>query len=65
MVRDNDPLHGSNLADLLMILDDIVWTCRTYGMARGYSLSSLLDANAHKVLNRQAKGTIGGSGDER
>jgi len=51
--------------DLMHECGDVLWYLSTFLFELGYSLEEAAKANNKKLLDRQARGVIGGSGDNR
>jgi len=52
-------------ATMIGEIGDVMWYCAGLCEVLGIELSSVAEANIAKLKDRQARGTIGGSGDNR
>ena len=69
-MRDDGWLPGAELGDaqrnaLVKELGDVLWYVASVAADVGVSLDEVGEANIAKLADRKARGTIGGSGDER
>jgi len=46
-------------------IGDVLWYCARLADELGLSLSQIAEENMEKLLDRKARGVIGGSGDNR
>ena len=72
LIRDNDVRFdgGSKItdqqrADLGAELGDVLWYISNLSLDLGLTLNDVAAMNLEKLLSRQARGAIGGSGDNR
>lgn len=52
-------------ADLMKEAGDLLWYLANFAAELGVSLEEIAQANLDKLASRQARGVLGGSGDER
>lgn len=60
--RDDVPLDYSSITKEL---GDVLWFVSTIAFYHGLSLADIAEANIEKLVSRQNRGVIGGSGDNR
>lgn len=46
-------------------LSDVLWYINRFAWGLGYTLEEIADLNVKKLLDRQARGVLAGSGDNR
>lgn len=64
--RDDDGvLSPEKKTQILDELGDVLWYAARLADELGHSLNDVANANVHKLLDRKARGVIGGSGDNR
>lgn len=64
--RDKNGVFGADdRKAIIKELGDALWYLSVVARDLGFSLKDVLMTNAGKVLTRKARGTIGGSGDDR
>jgi NTP pyrophosphatase (non-canonical NTP hydrolase) len=61
-IRDNKPLDDRDMAKEL---GDVLWYVANLAQYLGYDLSEIAEMNLTKLKDRQARGVLGGSGDNR
>lgn len=61
-IRDNKPLNDKDLAKEL---GDVLWYIANLADYLGYELSEVAEMNLTKLKDRQNRGVLGGSGDNR
>lgn len=61
-IRDNKPLDDKDLAKEL---GDVLWYVANLAQFLGYDLSEIAEMNLTKLKDRQNRGVLGGSGDDR
>lgn len=61
-IRDNKPLDDKDLAKEL---GDVLWYIANLADYLGYELSEIAEMNLTKLKDRQNRGVLGGSGDNR
>lgn len=64
-MRDDDQSWEQCKAKMIDELGDVCWYAAMLAKELGVPFSTVLDRNLIKLQGRQARGTIGGSGDER
>lgn len=52
-------------AELKLELGDVLWYIANQAAELGFSLESIAQGNIDKLASRRARGTLGGSGDNR
>lgn len=66
MYRDNrGRVTMDGLRDITHELGDVLWYIAAFARMYGIPLDYVAEANLDKLASRQARGTIGGSGDHR
>ena len=66
IVRDkHGKLDPSDKEDLMKEVGDVLWYLAVLSQHLGYDFSEVAQANLDKLQSRQARGKIGGSGDNR
>lgn len=66
IMRDKDgKLSAEDKAAMADELGDILWYMARLADLTGYNLSQVAQMNLDKVMSRQARGKISGSGDKR
>ena len=66
ILRDQNGLAtDDDKKELAKELGDILWYINSVGIYLGYSLEEIARMNLDKVLSRQSRGKIAGSGDNR
>jgi len=61
-IRDNKPLND---IDMAKELGDVLWYVANLAQFLGYDLSEIALMNLEKLADRQNRGVLGGSGDNR
>ena len=61
-IRDNKPLDD---LDMAKELGDVLWYVANLAQFLGYDLSEIALMNLEKLADRQNRGVLGGSGDNR
>jgi len=61
-IRDDKPLNDKDLAKEL---GDVLWYIANLADYLGYELSEIAEMNLTKLKDRQNRGVLGGSGDNR
>lgn len=61
-IRDNKPLDD---IDMAKELGDVLWYVANLAQFLGYDLSEIAQMNLDKLKDRQTRGVLGGSGDNR
>lgn len=66
VIRDNEQefTEETKLAIALEV-GDVLWYCATMAHDLGYTLEEIAKMNIRKLLSRQQRGKLGGSGDNR
>ena len=62
VLRDNTRVNDEDLAKEL---GDVLWYVANLADYLGYDLSEIADRNLKKLADRQSRGVLGGSGDNR
>lgn len=66
ILRDgNGKIASEHRSALMAELGDVLWYTAMLAQQLGNSLDVIATANINKLLNRQARGVLGGSGDQR
>lgn len=66
LLRDKQgTLTEENKAEIIKELGDVLWYIATISHLLGSSLEEVARKNNEKLLSRKARGTLGGSGDNR
>lgn len=66
LIRDKQGvLSDDEKRELVKELGDVLWYITTISHLIGYSLEDVARVNNEKLLSRQARGVLGGSGDNR
>lgn len=62
---DNGVLSEEKREALVMELSDVLWYCAALANDLGVDLNTVCELNIKKLLDRQQRGVISGSGDNR
>lgn len=66
VIRDNGQnFTDEKKAEIAKEIGDVLWYCATLAHDLGYSLETIGEMNYNKLKSRQARGKIGGEGDNR
>ena len=65
MIRDGNDKSGNFEDDLGAELGDVLWYLANLASELGFTLEDIARNNLHKRQYRQARGVLGGSGDNR
>lgn len=65
MRDDNSEITPERRRKLLLELGDTLWYLAAAASELGFSLEDVAKANVEKLLSRQERGTLQGSGDDR
>lgn len=58
-------IYPTRKADLMKEAGDLLWYLANFAAELGVSLEEIAQANLDKLASRQARGVLGGSGDNR
>jgi len=66
VLRDNGGVFTDEVKkELAKELGDAIWYCAALARDLGHTLEEICEMNLEKLASRQARGVIGGSGDNR
>lgn len=66
VLRDNSGVFTDDIKkEIAKELGDAIWYCAALARDLGYTLEEVCEMNLEKLASRQARGVIGGSGDNR
>lgn len=66
IIRDsNSEITPEIKAAIAAELGDVLWYVARLAAELGYPLGNIAEANIAKLMDRRARGVVGGSGDER
>jgi NTP pyrophosphatase (non-canonical NTP hydrolase) len=66
VLRDhNGQFHADTIAAIKLELGDVLWYIAQLATKLGLSLDAIAKANIQKTQDRQKRGQLGGSGDDR
>ncbi len=65
IIRDDNGVFMTRDENVLNELGDVLWYITRLGSYFGYSINEIMIANYEKLLSRNVRGKIGGSGDKR
>lgn len=66
IVRDqHGDISSNNELDIVAEVGDLLWYASRIADILGFDLSTVAQANIQKLRSRQARGVLGGSGDNR
>lgn len=66
VIRDNNQeFTPEKKSEIAKEIGDVLWYCATAAHDLGYSLEEIAEINYAKLKSRQARGKLGGEGDNR
>ncbi len=66
LIRDkNGEISEADTTEIIKELGDVLWYINTISVTLGRSLEEVAEVNLEKVLSRQSRNVLNGSGDNR